>query len=282
MRSDLENSDVAKVSIGELEGQVLSPNEASVSMVRIARQARRMMESKRLFRIFRHGENEVLIACKARWDAQWRGAASRPREEVEHLSESQEVLTDLMVRKKDTQRIAPKDCQIKIFVEFEELEVQKAKEALTLVQKKHKLIKWECERERARTMQRLEASRASGPRSGGHDNSSCGSCSASLALHTDEAMSARWSIDLEREVEKLEVRGPWSVTQADSVQPKGGGPQVRSHKDSKRGKGNVEGRSVLKQKAQKGKVVREELEETQRPRLWEYWQSVWKKQRNSP
>ena len=87
------------------------------------------------------------------------------REDVEHLSESQEVLTDLMVRKKDTQRIAPKDCQIKIFVEFEELEVQRAKEALTLVQKKHKLIKWECERERARTMQRLEASRASGPRS---------------------------------------------------------------------------------------------------------------------
>ena len=112
------------------------------------------------------------------------------REEVEHLSESQEVLTDLMVRKKDTQRIAPKDCHRKILEEFEELEVQRAKEALALVQKKHKLIKWDCERERARTMQRLGASRASGPRSGGHDNSSCGSCAASLALHTDEAMSA--------------------------------------------------------------------------------------------
>ena len=39
-------------------------------------------------------------------------------------------------------------------------------------------------------MQRLEASSAIGPWSGGHDNSSFGSCSSSLALHTDDAMSA--------------------------------------------------------------------------------------------
>ena len=40
---------------------------------------------------------------------------------------------------------------------FEELEEQRTKEALELVQKKHKLVKWEGERERARTPQRLEA-----------------------------------------------------------------------------------------------------------------------------
>ena len=84
------------------------------------------------------------------------------------------------------------------------------------------------------------------------------------ALHTDEAMSASsrmaqevdeamsesswtalamekgrdwWSIDLEGEVEKLEVSGPWSGTKGDSVEPKGrDGPQVRSHKGHKRGK----------------------------------------------
>ena len=39
-------------------------------------------------------------------------------------------------------------------------------------------------------MQRLEASRATGPQSRGHDNSSFGSCSSSLAFNTDEAMSA--------------------------------------------------------------------------------------------
>ena len=84
-------------------------------------------------------------------------------------------------------------------------------------------------------LQRLEASRAIGQWSGVHYNSSFGSCSSSLAVDTDEAMScflkrwrkeaddamsesswtalARgkerdwWSIDLEGEVEKLEVHG---------------------------------------------------------------------------
>ena len=37
-----------------------------------------------------------------------------------------------------------------------------------------------------------------------------------------------WSIDMEGEVEKLEVRGPWSVTERDSVDLKRGGPQVTS------------------------------------------------------
>ena len=85
---------------------------------------------------------------------------------------------------------------------------------------------------------------SAGPWSGGHDNSSFGSCASSLALHTDEAMSASsrmvqevdeatsesswtslakvrgrdwWSVDLEGDMEKLEaVRGsglkatPWN------------------------------------------------------------------------
>ena len=79
-------------------------------------------------------------------------------------------------------------------------------------------------------MQRLEAPSATVPWSGGHDTSSSGSCSSSLALHTDDAMSAcsrmaqevdestsesSWtgrSIDLEGEMEKLEVTGPWFGT----------------------------------------------------------------------
>ena len=80
------------------------------------------------------------------------------------------------------------------------------------------------------------------------DYSSFGSCSSSLAFHTDDAMSTStrmaqevdeamsesfwtalakekerywWSIDLEGEMGKLEVRGPWSVTEGDTVEPKG-------------------------------------------------------------
>ena len=91
-------------------------------------------------------------------------------------------------------------------------------------------------------MQRLESSREA------NDNSSFGSCSSSLTFDTDEAMSASseiakdadeamsesswtvlargtekgwWSIDLEGEMEKLKVRGPWSGTEGGSVDPKG-------------------------------------------------------------
>ena len=132
-----------------------------------------------------------------------------------------------MVSKRDMQKKHPK--QEKIFEEFKELEEQRAKEALELVQKNHMLIKWEGERETTRTMQRLEESRAISPWSGCHDYSSFGSCSSSLAPNADEAMSASsrmaqgvdevmsesswtaltkekerdwWSIDLVGEVEK--------------------------------------------------------------------------------
>ena len=146
------------------------------------------------------------------------------------------------------QRTAPERYREKIFEALTELEEQRTKEALELVQKKHKLIKWEGERERARTLQGLEASRAIGPWSGAHDNSSFGSCSSFLAFDTDEAMSASsqmgkdagdawsesswtalakskergwWSIDLEGVLGKLEVIGPWSGTEGGSVDPKG-------------------------------------------------------------
>ena len=98
----------------------------------------------------------------ARWDEQLKGLTELEsrcltlREEV-LLSERQEVLTDLMVSKKDMQKTTSEDFQMQV---FEELEEQRAKEVLALVQKKDKLIKWEGERERARTMQRLEAPRA--------------------------------------------------------------------------------------------------------------------------
>ena len=45
------------------------------------------------------------------------------KEEVEHSSERQEVLTDLMVSKKYMQKTAPEDFQRQIFEELKELEV---------------------------------------------------------------------------------------------------------------------------------------------------------------
>ena len=130
---------------------------------------------------------------------------------------------------------------MKNYDELKELEEQRATETLVLVQKKHKLIKWEGERETARTMQSLEVTRTMGPLSG-HARSSFGSCSPSLVPNIDEAMSVIsrmaqemeeakseapwtaqakekerdwWSIDLEGEVKELEVGCPWTVTKGD-------------------------------------------------------------------
>ena len=96
------------------------------------------------------------------------------REEVDYLSERQEVLAVLMEGKMSMQKTAPEDFQWQIFQGKQELEGQNTKEALELAQGKHKLIDWEGEKEMASTLQRLESSSAIGPWSGGHDTSSFG------------------------------------------------------------------------------------------------------------
>ena len=63
-------------------------------------------------------------------------------------------MKDRVVSKKDMRRTAPEDCQRK-----KRGVDERAKEAFVLVQKKHKLVKWEGARERARTMQRLRVAR---------------------------------------------------------------------------------------------------------------------------
>ena len=84
------------------------------------------------------------------------------KEEMEHSSERLEVLTVLMNGQDFyAEDSASEKYQEKICGELKELEEERTKEALELVQTKHKLTKWEGERERARTLQRLEVSRAS-------------------------------------------------------------------------------------------------------------------------
>ena len=133
--------------------------------MQIAKQARSESGHK-LFETFRQGESEVYIASLARWDTQLKGFVKLERrcqglvQEVQLLSERQEVLVGMVVSKRDMQKEASKKCQEMIFEEIKELEEQRAKEALELVQKKHMLTKLEGERERARMLQRLGGSRA--------------------------------------------------------------------------------------------------------------------------
>ena len=68
MLSFLDKSEAPKVITKELKEQVLSPNESSVNIERIARQAR-SEKRKKLFQIFsRQGANEILVASVARWE----------------------------------------------------------------------------------------------------------------------------------------------------------------------------------------------------------------------
>ena len=55
---------------------------------------------------------------------------------MDDFGEKQEVLVNLMVSKRDMQKEAPQKYHLNIFQEFKELEEQRAKETLALVQKK--------------------------------------------------------------------------------------------------------------------------------------------------
>ena len=55
-----------------------------------------------------------------------------------------------------SKKVAFEKYQEETFDELKELEDQKTKEALELEQRRHKLVEWEGERERARMLQRLE------------------------------------------------------------------------------------------------------------------------------
>ena len=57
-------------------------------------------------------------------------------QEVKLQSERQDVLSGMVVSKRDVQKEAPKKYQEKVFEEFKELEEQSAKEAPELVQKR--------------------------------------------------------------------------------------------------------------------------------------------------
>ena len=165
MLSYLDKSEALQVSTKELKEQVLSPNEPSGNIERIARQAR-SEQRKNLFQIFsRQGANEILVASVSRWEGAVEHAdcvlereCLELREEIEHLSEKQEVLATLMEGKMGLQKATPEDFQVQIFQELKELEEQKTKEALEHVKRKHKMVKWEGERERARMIQGMELS----------------------------------------------------------------------------------------------------------------------------
>ena len=111
------------------------------------------------------------------------------------------------------------------------MEEQKAKEALLLLGRKHKLGKLEKERDRARILQDCQPSGAGSGSAVAADGSSSFSCSPSMAYDVDESMSTSsrkspsvgkqsdwWSADLEGE---MEAGGRSPRPKADPGIPKG-------------------------------------------------------------
>ena len=156
------------------------------------------------------------------------------KEEIELLTERQELLATPTEGKMSKQKVALEKYQKKIFEELKELQGQKTKEALELLGRQHKLVNSENERDRARMIQGIELSGAVGNFSGALDSSSLDCCSPSVAQDADDAMSQLfwtslakgkerdwWSVDLEGDKEKLEVAGCLSRTEGRSVDPKG-------------------------------------------------------------
>ena len=142
--------------------------DSEVNLRQILRNASR--RGGRIFEIFNSKEkSEHSVECKVRWDERWRlktvqeERARRDVQEVDDEVDQNWTATCEWIAKKN-------------------VEVCGGQRSLD-VQRKHKLINWEGERERARTLRRLESSRAMGQWSGVHDNSSFGSCSSSLAFH---------------------------------------------------------------------------------------------------
>ena len=148
MQNYLEDSEALQVSTRELKGQVLSSDESSVGTVRIVRQARSEKSKKVVSDLqtrsergphFQYGEmggaidgpdraGEVLPGGQG-----GSGTFKRKTRSLGYSDGGQDEHAEGSIGRRQ------------IFHELRELEEQKTKEALELVQRKHKVIKWEGE-----------------------------------------------------------------------------------------------------------------------------------------
>ena len=135
----LEDNEDVKVGLRELKEQLEMLEEASISVMQIAKQARNERGQK-IFQIFRQEENEVYIVSSARWVTQLKRLVELERrcqdlmQEVKLPSERQEVLAGLVEDKSGLQSSATEKYFETIFEEMRELEEKQSKEeALVLV-----------------------------------------------------------------------------------------------------------------------------------------------------
>ena len=135
-----ENEDV-KVGLSELKEQLETSEESGILIIQIAKQAWNERGHK-LFQIFRQEEDDVYITSLARRDTQLKRLVELERrcqelmQEVNLLSERQEVLACLMEDRSRLQSKASAKYYETIFEERRELVQKKSTEALVRAQKK--------------------------------------------------------------------------------------------------------------------------------------------------
>ena len=109
-------------------------------------------------------------------------------QEVTLLSERQEVQAGFVEDKIGIQSEATDKYYESTFEEMRELEEKKSKEALVLVQKKHILMRFQIERDKARMLiGRVQSDMRH--RSDAQDTFSCESCSSSMGCDMEEVSS---------------------------------------------------------------------------------------------
>ena len=122
------------------------------------------------------------------------------RQEVNYLSERQEISRGMVEDKIRMQsRATEKYCE-QIFEEMKELEEKKSKEALTLVQKKDDLWRYQNERDEARRLQRSGSSRRMKNQADSQDLLSFQSCRSSTVDHVKEM-----SLESPRKIQDVQV-----------------------------------------------------------------------------
>ena len=137
----------------------------------------------------------MCTASLAIWNTQLKSPAELERrcqgmmQEVKMLSERQEDLKGMVEDKIRLQSRATAKCYEQIFEEMKELEEKKSKEALLLVQKKHTLMRYHCERDKARMLQRSGSSRATRKGMDIQDLISFESCRSSVVEDMEEVSS---------------------------------------------------------------------------------------------
>ena len=141
-----ETSDDVKVVVTELQEHMEISEDVGISIRQAVHQA--MNENgQKIFEIFRQGKERGMYchASLARWNAQLKGLLELERrcrntaQEVQVLSERQQIFKNTMEDKLGLQSRAPGKCHDQIFEEIEGLEEKKSEEVLPIVQKKHDL-----------------------------------------------------------------------------------------------------------------------------------------------